>query len=571
MKTDLLRSFAIVLGLSVASGSAHWTSADKYKSPAKWSSFHAPAGSISDARRQELHPAAQEPVTPVSAQTFHQNQSGYPVSDIGAVYDSSVGTNVAVQATPRPSVPATRPSVPMATHQTSRPVAVAPGSVNGVSAAGYASHDCGCNHATQGHQSPYAAAAAAPWGGGVPVAPSMGCASGGCSGGVPIAAPSVQHVRPAPISGGYCGPTVSTSPGPISPWFGGAGLLFWNLDDGKNRPLITDDSGYPHVRFSDLNPDSDVGFEAHVGRYFGCGQYGVDFRYMRWAPGGVVRDVVDTGAGLRFTHPALRDASIDRGAGVTTIYDEYDLNATQIRTRRDVAIQGLEVNLVSFGLMGARRLGRCASTPILGHHPQSYGFFGGATGPLARACSGRVRIRTTHGFRWFRFEDSLEIIGDVDGIAGYQGSDLYYLNDVENNLYGYQFGSALTYCFGRKLFLNIGGKFGVYGNDVQNRHRITTQTNVAYTNSQGGGPGDLCCEDDDLVLAGLGELDLGVGYRLGNRLTFSGGYRVLGVSGVATAIGQMPNEYTTNVSATRVHANEGIILHGAYIGFDYNW
>ncbi|MEM0926849.1 MAG: BBP7 family outer membrane beta-barrel protein, partial [Planctomycetota bacterium] len=309
----------------------------------------------------------------------------------------------------------------------------------------------------------------------------------------------------------------------------------------------------------------------HVGRYFGCGLYGIDVGLLFWEPSGVWRDSVDGGAGLRFTHPALNGVSINRGGGPTSIYDEYDTNAVQIRSRRDVAIHGVEVNLVSFGLMGARRLGRCAPTPILGRHPHAYGYFGGALGPLARACSGRVRIQSSHGFRWFRFEDSLEIIGDVDGTTGYSGSDLYYLTDVENNLYGYQFGSVLTYCLGCRFFLNVGGKFGVYGNDVHHRHTITTQTNVAYTNSQGGGAGDLCCEDDDLALAGLGELDLGFGYRFGNRLTFTGGYRVLGVSGISTAFGQMPNEYTTNVSATRIHANDSILLHGAYVGFDYNW
>ncbi|MEO1615521.1 MAG: hypothetical protein AAFV88_06705 [Planctomycetota bacterium] len=584
MKTDLLRSFAIMLGLAVASGTTHSTSADDNQGPSKWSSFRAPTGSVDEARQKQLHPSAHEPVTPVAAQqpiAYGQPMQAYPPSEMGRVYEASVGNQVVMQApisgatahpVPRPmAYPATPPQAPQSQPAPQPPVArgaLATEDVSQVSATAYGSHDCGCNHS-----SPYAAAASALWPGSVPVPHSSGCASGGCSTGIPVAGHA--HVSPgygagACDTGGYCAP-VATGPGPISPWFGGANLLFWNLDDSKDRPLINYDNGVEFTRTSDLNPGSDIGFDVHGGRYFGCGNYGLDVGFMLWDPDAVFRDAIDGGAGLRFIHPALDDVSINRGAGATPIYDEYDTNAVRIRSRRDIAIQGVEVNLVSFGLMGARRLGRCSSTPVLGHHPNSFGYFGGATGPLARACSGRVRIQSSHGFRWFRFEDELEIIGDVDGNAGYHGSDLYYLVDTENNLFGYQFGSQLTYCLGHKLFLNVGGKFGVYGNDVHFRHTIATQTATAYTNSQGTGPGDLCCEESDVTLAGLGELDLGFGYRLGNRLTFSGGYRVLGVSGIATAIGQMPNEYSSRESAARIHPNDGIVLHGAYVGFDYNW
>ena len=36
--------------------------------------------------------------------------------------------------------------------------------------------------------------------------------------------------------------------------------------------------------------------------------------------------------------------------------------------------------------------------------------------------------------------------GNIDGTNGYQADDIYENIEVENNLYGYQFGSTLSYC-----------------------------------------------------------------------------------------------------------------------------
>ena len=176
---------------------------------------------------------------------------------------------------------------------------------------------------------------------------------------------------------------------------------------------------------------------------------------------------------------------------------------------------------------------------------------------------------TSHGFRWFQANDELEFAYNIDGAGGYQATDLYQNIDVENNLYGYQFGSRLTYCLSKRMNLNIGGKFGLYGNDVSLRHRVGTRTAAAYRN---GMPGDLIStESSDTVLATLGELDLGLGYRLNCAWSIRGGYRLLGLTGVATAWDSVPNTYATVADSGRVHADDSYILHGGYVGLEYNW
>lgn len=532
-----MRHFAIVLGFSLGgvaaldctAGNPGVADTGTYQAPARWNNFRRPTAPIQPNRSSNNALPFGASVQSVATQNAIENLP-HPEGD--RVYP------------PVPTMPAAPGYAPQHNHHPHPTVAVqAPVAAQtplGSSCAPAGSSCAPCD--SYGHTSPYAAAAAAPW---------QGASSGSCA--------------TAPARG----------PRPISPWFGGSNLLFWNIAGSDNTPLVTDDSSMVLLRNRDLEPTDDTSFDVHAGRYFGCGQYAIDVGYMLWDPDCLCRQVPDSGAGLRLINPALQTASINRGAGATTVYDDYDMNAASIQVIRDLRIQSLEVNLVGFGLMGARRLGSCSPASIWGG---GCGFggckdkaCGSAIGPLARAAGGRLRIQNSHGFRWFQLEDELEIGGDVDGMTGYGANDLYYKSITENNLFGYQFGSRLSYCMGSRAMFNLGGKIGVYGNDAEFFHSITTTTATGYTNSQGAGAGDLYTRQSDISVAGLGELDLGLGYRISNCWTINGGYRVLAACGVATAVGQMPTEYTSAASAGAVRADDCLILHGAYVGFDYNW
>ena len=396
------------------------------------------------------------------------------------------------------------------------------------------------------------------------------------------------------------------------------------MAQGGNRVLVTNNAAMPQIYQTDVDPDSGVGFDVHGGRYIACGSHAIGFRYMNFNPGLSMTQVVGSEGDYRVTIPSLRDVSIDFGAvvgnvpiGTYTVYDLIDTYGAAVRVRRDVNIQGLEINLSSFGLMGARRMGHCG--PRLGANlvgnmggyggacgpnacgpnacgpnacgpnacgPQACGpcgpgygarparprtgFFGGAGGPLARACSGRVQVVTSHGFRWFQFQDYFQLAASIDNAGGYQpATDLYYDIDVENNLYGYQFGSMLSYCLGNRLMLNTGAKFGIYGNDASVRQSLVAGTYPAYIT--GDTTATINADVSDTVLAGLGELDLGLGYRINCRCTVRGGYRFLAACGVATSTDQIANEFTSVASATGVRADDCLILHGGYVGLDYNW
>jgi hypothetical protein len=389
--------------------------------------------------------------------------------------------------------------------------------------------------------------------------PGSGCEN--CQG-------NVQQQSQAPP--GACGPQPRI--GAISPWFAGADLLFLSLANESSRRLVVSDAtSAPYLSTSDVDGGSATGFDAHIGRYFGCGRYGLDVGYFFLNPGESSLRTIPASAGdYRASMPAWRDISVNPGVA-DTVWNYFD-DAAAYRARRDMFFQGIEANWVSFGVMGARRMGICGPAgplarmaPQLGH----FGFFGGACGPLARACSGCVQFQTSQGFRWFQFEDAFEFAGNINGTPGYQSDDLYYNVETENNLFGYQLGSRVTYCLGPRLNIGLGGKIGLYGNHATYRQRIGTATNLAYISA--GGVDDVLTSDSDTFVSALGELDLGLGFRLSNAWTVRGGYRLLSACGVATATGSIAEEYTSLASSGRVSADDCVILHGGYVGLDFNW
>ncbi|MEO1529368.1 MAG: BBP7 family outer membrane beta-barrel protein, partial [Planctomycetota bacterium] len=509
MRIQIRRSFAIAAGLSFCSIGAVAQAQESYKAPSKWRNFSSKKKTVPTLRQvsvfDELEHAAEELIPPGDAALDASAILPEPVVEHEPNY--STHTPAHNHAPAHSHAPAhTYAPAPMAT---SHPTMAAPAPCN----------SCG--------PSPYSAATSATW-------------EGSCA-----------PARRGPV--------------PISPYFGGFDLLFWNVTSNNNQIFVADDATNGMIYEGDINPGASLGYRVNGGRYFGCGQWGLDVAYLSFDPERESREAFDGGGGLRLTLPVLRGVEIDRGGGLVTVYDDFDTNATRIRATRDLRVQGLEISLANFGLMGARRLGSCNPGGLFGGACRN-GNYGNAIGPLARAAGGRSRFSMIQGFRWFQLEDELQFVGDVDGTAGYSGTDLYATMETENNLYGYQFGGLWSYCVSQRLLLNIGGKVGLYGNHARFRHSIGTSTIVANTVSQGAGAGDINTDYTDTVLAGLGELDLGLGYRLNCGWTLRGGYRILAASNVATAPGSIPNEYVTAASAGAVRADDSLVLHGAYIG-----
>jgi hypothetical protein len=440
---------------------------------------------------------------------------------------------------------------------------------------------------------------------------------------------------PGPVYGaGSCGveqscgaTTVGLSPAVVSPspWIFGAGGLLFNRVDDYNRKLAS--SGTTQwLGTGDSAMRASAGFQGSIGRYFGCGRYAVVATY--W---GIFSDAQTTGitpgvgnpirTDLPFTPIAPGVAPVPPwyGAympGPRTLYDWYDSGSTAVtnnpathsqRVVRDNDFQNVEVNFFSFALGGGARQGysTCGTGGCGGGYRHgggcgtancdpcgaSYGDCGsscdpcgsscrvtGPTGPCApwygAQCS-KLRLNTYGGIRWFRFGDNLEYAASqTDNIYGTTADDIYYISNVTNDLVGFQLGGLGTWCTGTRVNFFGGTSFGVYNNHVQTFTRAGTATTDAMIRPLGSPaavdmPFNFSNSLNDVAFIGEGTLGTGICIKPGWTLNL--GYRVLGVAGVATAVGQIPTEFTHASSISGIRNDRSLILHGAVFGMNYNF
>ena len=650
MKTNILRAVAVAMGFTLCTSA---TAQDgTYQAPAKWTTFH-----------NNTHTYQKSGVyQPVSTgRVFTVGTGDSLIEELPAPHGQAAA-GVAPTLPPARGVPQYQPQ-PVKTEIYSSPMygnSQGSGTVQGQMLQGQMHQ----GHVHQGQiQQGAIQSQVQPHVHSIPAQPQVVQAP------VAVQNAPLTQVMPSPSISGeflqaasapweYSAPvTTVASPGVIaapriSPFFVGGSLLFFQFEDNDNRQLIVRDiDASPVLKLQDIAPDTQTGFDISAGTYLANGLYGLGVTYLHFNPDEQkVLSTAPTPGDFRASIPAFFGLEIDPGLGGVvppSVYDYYD-GAAELRTRRDISVQGIEVNLFSFGIMGARRVGSgggfgggfggggfggggfggggfggggfggggfggggfggggYAGGGYAGGHGGGFGsrlgcgagragggacgsggacgdpcgnscapcyaprkFFGGAGGPLARACSGRVQVVTSHGFRWFQFQDEFEFAADINAVPGFQANDLYYNLDTENNLFGYQFGGRLNYCLSNRLLFGIGGKAGIYGNSARFRQRVGTQNGLAYIL---GLPTQLIhTEKKDSTLASLGEIDLGLGYRLNNAFTVTGGYRLIGVSGVVSTTGSIATEFASVESSATLAANDSFLLHGAYVGLNYNW
>ncbi len=175
------------------------------------------------------------------------------------------------------------------------------------------------------------------------------------------------------------------------------------------------------------------------------------------------------------------------------------------------------------------------------------------------------------GIRYFRFEEEL-LFGSVRaGGTWSHGADQAYLTDqIENNLIGFQLGCDAGYRVAPKWRLFAAPRFGVYNNHIRNFFELhledaTCATQTAY-------PGEVYpVSSHKDVLSFLGQIDLGMSYQFSRNWSAKVGYRVVAITGVGLADNQIPNRVADIPTIRNIDTNADLILHGAFVGVEYNF
>lgn len=381
----------------------------------------------------------------------------------------------------------------------------------------------------------------------------------------------------------------------LCPWiFGANALLFNRVDDEYTR--LSYDSNMPTdslLSTSDVRMPATGGFELMAGRYFGCGRYAIVGSYWGlFSPEQSYTVTTPVGGNLRSSLPfTLQGPNIGATPyGITmpleNVYNWYD-GAWAHQVVRDQDFQNVEVNFLSFALGGGARQpypmdcnSGCGSgwgsRHLNKHSDPCNPCVSSPTGPCApwygAQCS-KLRLNMYGGLRWFQFRDYLQYAtSTTDAVFGPTADDFYYRNNVTNDLFGGQLGGLATWCTGCRVNLWTGANVGVYNNHINYTSYAGTSTDAATvlsTNSFNGQPYNLSNSINDVAI--LSELTSGVGLRITRGWTSNIGYRIIGVSGVTTAVGQIPRDFSLLNDASRINNDRSLILHGLTVGAAYNF
>lgn len=399
-------------------------------------------------------------------------------------------------------------------------------------------------------------------------------------------------------------------------WFGGVYGLLMDRDDAYKVPLafaVADGapSGYypPSSSIVLRSRDADIGFqggaEFRLGRTFGgggvanlCDPCGTCACGPRWGLEGVYWQIFqDDATTYYYDQPGLRTMSMNSYAGLQydptgtgTSYrpvNEYfdygppvqtnDILVTQARVYSSFQVQNAEVNLLRLGVCGGG-FGPTASS--VGCGPSECG--GTCNGGCDSACTGaacatsctpcRSRYSCTGvcGFRWMRFDEDfmygIDYYNNTTAMPGYLNS----WSTAQNNLFGAQIGCNGMYRIGCKWGLHLNSAFGLYGNDIRVRQYMATPAGGAVTFIGSGENFDVTANKTDVSM--IGELRLGASYQYSCRCRVYGGWRVIGVTGLALATDQGNAPYLDSTQLTRyVNSNGSLILHGLQAGVEWNY
>lgn len=164
-----------------------------------------------------------------------------------------------------------------------------------------------------------------------------------------------------------------------------------------------------------------------------------------------------------------------------------------------------------------------------------------------------------------RWRSEANLMDPNTGDTG-QGTGRYHLL-AGNYMTGFQMGGDAWICILPGLSIGFDGKAGIYGNN--SNQRTTMDSDDTLTGFQG-------LVDERVSgnqLSFIGEANVMATYRLNHQFTIRGGYQLLFIEGVATALDNF-NEKNPTVGPPRtafLNNSANLLYHGFSIGAEWMW
>jgi hypothetical protein len=393
-------------------------------------------------------------------------------------------------------------------------------------------------------------------------------------------------------------------------WFGGVYGLLMDRDSSDKYPLAFANNGggagyYPNpsevvMTSRDVDTDFQGGVEFRLGRTFGggatdpcgygcgCGPtWGLEGVYWTLFDEDESASYMDSGSSRTYSMMPMRGLTyLPPSATQMPIHDFWDYAppveaaddymVTRVRASSSFEVQNIEVNLLRLSLCGSS----CAAPAVcnVGCDSGSCDTCSGGTcstgacgtGGYFRGLGSRFSCTGVCGVRYLELDESfmygVDYLNTNTNASGYV--DYHAL--TENKLVGAQIGCNGMYRIGCKWGLHLNSLVGLYGNDIDSRQYFATP--AGGTVYYGGTTEVFDVNADKTDVAMLGELRLGGSYQATCHCRLYGGWRVMGLTGIALAGEQTPNAFLNGSQMDGyVNSNGSMILHGLQTGVEWNY
>ncbi len=338
-------------------------------------------------------------------------------------------------------------------------------------------------------------------------------------------------------------------------WFGYAGGLIMTRSQTGGMPLSYNAAQYQVLNTNQVEQPWMGGAEFAFGKWFCNCRVGLEAVYWGVFPTTQAYDY--SGAG---TYSAIDYGMLEYN---NRPYNDYWENAQRQYIRRENSFNNIELNLIG----NAWNIGGCGSGYIAG-----YGGGGCCDDTCGSSCGSGLTVGWLAGLRYFDFQDDFYYASStndtmIDGTI----DEVFYINNVQNQLIGFQMGGYLSYQLGCRFSIYSGAKAGIFNNHANMYKRLYGTAGDAMI-----GPGPYAGQAASAnvssnTLACLGQLDLGMRYQATCHFAVRAGYRLVGVSGVALSDDQFLYNYDDYGAYNDIDTNGSLILHGAYAGGEFCW
>lgn len=357
------------------------------------------------------------------------------------------------------------------------------------------------------------------------------CGKGGCGGGM---------LGMGYLDGGDCG--IGGFLGNACCWYGGVYAVCWDRDRERETQITvrSDNERDAILNNRSVAMEETLGYQLTIGRYICCGQAALEATWWAIDPDTQSATVLDP-AGVPSLQTSFDFSTLDYNAvALNTLVD----GAAAHRVSRDYEFRNLELNLVHHTCCGEIGGGKCGGN--------------------------KYEVSLVGGLRYLNFDDNFLFEADPTD-AAFDADVIRYNINLENHLYGLQFGTRADYYVTQSFGVHAVGKMGLYLNDIDHNSFIGGANGAAVV---GAGPNagrefDISAGKTDLAF--IGELDLGVSYRWGHNWRARAGYRVIALSQVAQAMDQIPVYFQDIDGVAATHSESSMYLHGGYAGIEFNF